>query len=433
MPKKIDPEVRSRALRLLQTHGQEYPSLTAASAAIAKQVGVGVETVRRWAVQAEVDAGARPGTTSEESAEIRKLKAENRQLREDVAILKAATNFLRGGTRPPQPMIIGFIDTLRANGFAVESICRVLREQGVAIAARTYRAWRTRRPAVRTVSDAVVVDAVRDAVWRTADDGRRRMTPEGLYGRVKMRAHLDRTVLPGVSHGAVDRAMRTLRHNGVRRSKGIRTTIPAADGIRAGDLLNRQFRADEPNRVWVTDFTYVRSWAGWVCVVFIVDVFSRRIVAWHASTSKSVELVTVPLRMALRQRRREGYPVKAAELIHHSDAGSQYTSVTLTERLALEDIAASIGSVGDAYDNALIESANGLYKSECIRTTIFHSGPYRTASDVEFATAGWVDWYNNRRLHSSIGHVPPIEYETLHYAGLITEDQPRLETARNLG
>jgi len=220
-------------------------------------------------------------------------------------------------------MIIGFIDSLRANGFAVESICRVLREQGVAIAARTYRAWKTRRPAPRTVSDAVVVDAVRDAVWRTGEDGRRRMTPEGLYGRVKMRAHLDRTVLPGVSHGAIDRAMRTLRHHGVRRSKGIRTTIPAADGIRAGDLLNRQFRADEPNRIWVTDFTYVRSWAGWVYVVFIIDVYSRRIVAWHASTSKSVELVTVPLRMALWQRRREGYPVKAAELIHHSDAGSQ--------------------------------------------------------------------------------------------------------------
>jgi len=321
MPKKIDPEVRARALRLLESHGQEYPSLTAASAAIAKQVGVGSETVRRWAVQAEVDAGARPGTTSEELAEIKKLKAENKQLREDVAIGEGGDDFLRGGTRPPQSMIVGFIDTLRATGFAVESICRVLREQGCMSAARTYRAWRTRRPAQRTVSDATVVDAVRDAVWRTEDDGRRRMTPEGLYGRVKMRAHLDRTVLPGVSYGSVDRAMTILRHNGIQRTKGIRTTIPAADGVRAGDLLNRQFRADEPNRVWVTDFTYCRTWAGWVYVVFIVDVFSRRIIFWHASTSKSVELVTVPLRMALWQRRKDGHPVKDAELIHHSDAG----------------------------------------------------------------------------------------------------------------
>lgn len=330
-------------------------------------------------------------------------------------------------------MIIGFVDSMRAKGFAVESICRVLREQGCQIAARTYRAWRARRPAARTVSDAYVVDAVRSVVWRTDADGRKKMTPQGLYGRVKMRAHLDRTTLPGVSYGAVDRAMKVLCHNGIRRAKGVRTTVQSADGVRAGDLLNRQFRADEPNRVWVTDFTYVRTWAGWVYVVFIIDVFSRRIVAWHASTSKTVDLVTIPLRMALWQRRREGHPVKAAELIHHSDTGSQYTSVTLTERLALEDIAASIGSVGDAYDNALVESANGLYKTECIRTTIFHSGPYKTITDVEFATAGWVDWYNTSRLHSSIGHLPPIEYETLHYADLTTEDRPQLEAAKNLG
>ncbi|MDV8079821.1 IS3 family transposase [Rhodococcus sp. IEGM 1370] len=433
MPKKIDPEVRARALRLLADHGAEYASLTAAAEAIAKQVGVGHETVRRWAVQAQVDAGARTGTTSKESAEIKKLKAENKQLREDVAILKAATNFLRGGTRPPQPMIMNFIDTLRANGYAVESICRVLRDQGCKIAARTYRAWRSRKPAARTVSDAHVVDAVRGAVWHTDEAGRRKMTPEGLYGRVKMHAHLDRTVLPGVSYGAVDRAMKVLCHNGIRRSKGIRTTIASADGVRATDLLNRQFSAAEPNRVWVTDFTYCRTWAGWVYVVFIIDVFSRRIVAWHASTSKTVDLVTIPLRMALWQRKREGHAVKAAELIHHSDAGSQYTSVMLTERLKLEEIAASIGSVGDAYDNALAESANGLYKTECIRTTIFHSGPYKTLSDVEYATAGWVEWYNNRRLHSSIGQMPPIEYETLHYSGLGTEDQPQLEAAQNLG
>ncbi|UPG69434.1 MULTISPECIES: IS3 family transposase [Gordonia] len=433
MPKKIDPEVRSRALRLLEAHGGEYTSLTAAAEAIAKQVGVGGETVRRWAVQAQVDAGARSGTTSKESAEIKHLKAENKQLREDVAILKAATNFLRGGTRPPQPMIVAFIDQMRSNGFAVESICRVLREQGCMVAARTYRAWRTRMPAARTVSDAHVVDAVRNVVWRTDDDGRRKMTPEGLYGRVKMRAHLHRTMLPGVSYGAVDRAMKMLGHNGIRRSKGVRTTVRSADGVRAEDLLNRQFSAAEPNRVWVTDFTYCRTWAGWVYVVFIIDVFSRRIVAWHASTSKTVELVTVPLRMALWQRKREGHPVKAAELIHHSDAGSQYTSVTLTERLRLEDIAASIGTVGDAYDNALAESVNGLYKTECIRTTIFHSGPYKTVSDVEFATAGWVDWYNNSRLHSSIGQIPPTELETLHYAGLGPEDQPTLEAAQNLG
>jgi putative transposase len=321
-------------------------------------------------------------------------------------------------------MIIAFIDQMRSKGAAVESICRVLREQGCQIAARTYRAWRSRRPAARTVTDAQTVDAVREVAWRVDHHGRRRMTPEGLYGRVKMRAHLDRTMMPGVSYGAVDRAMKALGLSGVRRSKGIRTTIPSADGIRAGDLLNRQFRAGEPNRVWVTDFTYVRTWAGWVYVVFIVDVFSRRIVAWHASTSKDVSLVTTPLRMALWQRDHDGHPVKDGELIHHSNAGSQYTSMRLTERLSLEHVAASIGSVGDAYDNALIESANGLYKTECIRTTIFHAAPYRTIADVEYATAGWIDWYNNRRLHGSLAMMTPVEFENAHYATLNREPQP---------
>jgi len=321
-------------------------------------------------------------------------------------------------------MMAGFIDTMKAKGHAVESICRVLREQGCQVAARTYRAWRTSAPAARTISDARVVDAVRTAAWTTDGDGRRKMTPEGLYGRRKMTALLRRTTVPGASAGSVDRAMRTLGLAGVRRDKGIRTTIPAKDGKRAGDLLDRDFTAEAPNRVWVTDFTYVRTWSGWVYVAFIVDVFAQRIVAWHAATNKETDLVMIPLRMALWERGREGQPAVPGELICHSDAGSQYTSIRFTEHLGLESISPSIGSVGDAYDNALMETINGLYKAECIRTTVFHEGPYRTIADVEFATAGWVDWYNNRRLHSTLGNVPPIEYEQVHYATLNREPQP---------
>lgn len=320
-------------------------------------------------------------------------------------------------------MMMGFIDAMKAEGHAVESVCRVLREQGCQVAARTYRAWRHGRVAARTMSDAQVVDAIRDIAWTLDAQGRRRLAPEGLYGRRKMTAYLRRTTMPEVSAGAVDRAMRTLGLAGVRRDKSIRTTIPAKDGTRAGDQLDRDFTATAPNRTWVTDFTYVRAWAGWVYVAFIVDVYAQRIVAWHASTSKQVELVMVPLRMALWQRDRDGHPAGPG-LIHHSDAGSQYTSVRLTEHLALEGITPSIGSVGDAYDNALMESINGLYKAECIRTTVFHAGPYKTIADVEYATAGWVDWYNNRRLHSSLGHVPPVEYEQDHYAALNREPQP---------
>ena len=149
---------------------------------------------------------------------------------------------------------MGFIDALRAEGHAVESICRVLREQDCRVAARTYRAWRTRRPAARTLSDAQVVNAIRDSAWTVDAEGRRVLAAEGLYGRRKMTAYLRRTTLPTVSSGAVDRAMRILGLRGVRRDKGIRTTIPAKDGKRAGDLLDRDFTAKAPNRVWVTDF-----------------------------------------------------------------------------------------------------------------------------------------------------------------------------------
>lgn len=323
--------------------------------------------------------------------------------------------------------MLGFIDTMRAEGHAVESIIRVLQAQGVKIAARTYRAHRQGIVAVRTITDAQVQDAVRAAAWTIVERNgtmRRVLTPEGLYGRRKMTALIRRTSIPGASRGAVDRAMRSLGLSGIRRDKGTRTTIPAKDGVRAGDLLNRDFTAPRPDHTWVMDFTYCRTWAGWVYVAFIVDVYSQRIVAWHAQTTKHVELVMIPLRMALWERARDGHPVQPEQLRAHSDAGSQYVSLAYTEKLALDGIAPSIGSVGDAFDNALMETINGLYKAECIRTTVFHEGPYKSIADVEYATAGWVDWYNSRRLHGSLGMASPDEFEQAHYATLNREPQP---------
>lgn len=320
---------------------------------------------------------------------------------------------------------MAFIDELRAEGHAVESVCRVLRDQGLQIAARTYRAWcQPARPvAARTVTDALVEAKVRELAWTVDDTGRRRLIPEGLYGRRKM-TPLVRRSLPDATPGAVDRAMRSLGLQGIRRSKGIRTTIPGKDGRRAGDLLNRDFTASAPNRTWVMDFTYVRAWTGFVYVAFVLDVFAQRIVAWNASTTKDTDLVMSPLRMAIWQRARDGHPIEPGELIGHADAGSQYTSIRFTEHLGIEGIRPSIGSVGDAFDNALMECVIGLYKTECIRTTVFHPDPYRTISDVEYATAGWVDWYNNRRLHSSLDYLTPAEYEQAHYATLNREPQP---------
>lgn len=325
--------------------------------------------------------------------------------------------------------MMGFIDLMRADGHAVESIIRVLRSQGVKIAARTYRAWKNQGAAARTITDAQVQDAVREAAWETVVTPtgvpRRKLRPEGLYGRRKMTAFIRRTAIAGASRGAVDRAMRALGLVGVSRAKTIRTTIQAKDGIRAGDLLNRDFTAPRPNHTWVADFTYVRAWSGWVYVAFIVDVYAQRVLAWHAATTKHTDLVTTPLRMALWERDRQGHSVQRDQLRAHSDAGSQYTSIAYTDKLAWEGIAPSIGSVGDAYDNALMETINGLYKAECIRTTVFHEGAYKTIADVEHATAGWVDWYNNERLHGSLNMVSPNEFESAYYATLTRVSQPK--------
>ena len=207
------------------------------------------------------------------------------------------------------------------------------------------------------------------------------------------------------------------RLSGVVRDRKHRTTIPGGKNARrAPDMLDRDFTAAVPNRKWVTDFTYCRTWSGFVYVAFVIDCFSRAIVGWHAATVKDTAMVTTALKMALWRRDHAEHRVVAG-LIHHSDAGSQYTSIAFAETLVLEGIAASVGSVGDADDNALAETTIGLFKTEAVgRGSPFLNGPLRTIDDVEYATMEWVDWFNNRRLHSVLGRVPPEEYEAAHYA-----------------
>lgn len=223
------------------------------------------------------------------------------------------------------------------------------------VAARTYRAWKHAAASDRDHTDAVVIDAL------LATAG----TPESMYGRRKMTALLRRRGL-AVSARRVDRLMRELGMRGRTRGRGVRTTIPDKNATRAPDLLDRDFTAPAPNLRWVADFTYVRTWAGFCYVSFVIDCYSRAIVGWHAATTKTTPLVTTALRMGLWRRDRAGQPAGDG-LIHHSDAGSQFTSVSFAETLALEGIAASIGSIGDAYDNALAESTIGLFKNEAIR------------------------------------------------------------------
>lgn len=326
-------------------------------------------------------------------------------------------------------MIVGFIDEQRAAGRGVESICRALREQGLPVAPRTYRAWKSRPAAARTLDDARIVDALRGL--RTGGPGAR-PRPEVLYGRRKMTAWLARNGFPDVSKHTVDRLMRQERMRGLVRGRKMRTTIAAKDGQRAADLLNRRFRTHAPNRAWVTDFTYVPTWSGFTYVAFVIDLYSRAIVGWSASTVKDVAFVEACLAMALWRRDHTGRPITAG-LIHHSDAGSQYTSIRFTETLALEGLSASIGTVGDAYDNAVAESVFGLFKNEALAPgSPFRAGPLRTLSDVEKITTDYVDWYNNQRLHSLLDNSTPEEFEQAYYAhqtGSPTGDAANEKTA----
>lgn len=302
---------------------------------------------------------------------------------------------------------------MRTEGHGVELICDVLREQGLAVTSRSYRAWKTRPPSSRTIDDAAVVAVLRKL--RELDE-KGRPKPEVLYGRRKMTAWLRRKGFPGISKHTVDRLMRDEGMNGLIRGRRTRTTIPGKDGQRAGDQLNRDFNSPRPNHAWVTDFTYVPTWSGFVYVAFAIDLYSRAIVGWEVSTIKDTAFVERCLKMALWRRDHTDRPVLPG-MIHHSDAGGQGTSIRFTETVALEGLVASIGSVGDAYDNAAAETVMGLFKNEAIATeSPFRVGPLRTLPDVEEITFAWVDWYNNDRLHSTLGNVPPEEYEQNYYA-----------------
>ena len=303
--------------------------------------------------------------------------------------------------------MIEFIDEFKER-FGVEPICAVLREQGCGIAPSTFYAAKTRPPSARAVRDAEVMIEIR-RVWEDRRRGRR------LYGARKVWRQLQRDGIE-VGRGRVERLMRAEGLVGARRDKMFRTTRRDPSAARSADLVQRQFRASRPNELWVVDFTYVPTWSGMAFTAFVTDVFSRRIVGWRTSASMPTELPLDALEMALWTRDRDGEPVRG--VVHHSDAGSQYTSIRYSNRLDDAGAVASIGSVGDSYDNALAESVIGLYKRECVR----HDGPFRTVDELELATLSWVDWFNHDRLHGELGHVTPIEFE----ATLNAQPQPRL-------
>ena len=225
-----------------------------------------------------------------------------------------------------------------------------------------------------------------------------------LRGAFKVWRQLNREGF-SVARCTVERLMRQMGLRGVVRGRKCKTTFADESASRPLDLVNREFHAEAPNQLWVADLTYVATWRGFVYVAFVIDTFARRIVGWRVSGSLRTDLALDALEQALHMR------PDTTGLVHHSDRGVQYLSIRYTERLAEFGIESSVGTVGDSYDNALAETIIGLYKTEVIR----RRGPWRGIEAVEFATLEWVDWFNNRRLLGSIGHVPPAEYEMEYY------------------
>jgi putative transposase len=230
-----------------------------------------------------------------------------------------------------------------------------------------------------------------------------------VYGADKIWHQLNREGID-VARCTVERLMKRLGLAGVRRGKVVRTTMPDKAVPCPLDRVNRQFRADRPNQLWVSDFTYVSTWQGWLYVAFVIDVFARRIVGWRVSRSMRTDFVLDALEQALYARQ----PELSDALIHHSDRGSQYVSIRYTERLGEAGIEPSVGSRGDSYDNALAETINGLYKAELIH----RRAPWKTMEAVELATLEWVSWFNHHRLLEPIGYIPPAEAEANYYQQL---------------
>lgn len=289
--------------------------------------------------------------------------------------------------------MISFIDDHK-DEFGVEPICREL-----PIAPQTYYAAKDRAPSARSVSDAAI----------TVEIQRVHEANYGVYGARKVHAELNREGHP-VARCTVERLMRAAGLRGVLRDRSPRTTKPAPETDRPADLVEREFTASAPDRLWVADITYIRTFAGWVYASFVIDVFSRRVVGWQLSTSLHTDLALDALEMGLWSRTRAGRDLSA--LIHHSDRGVQYRAIRYTQRLADAGAVASVGSRGDSYDNALAEAFNSLFKAELIR----NRGPWKSIEELEFAVAEYIDWFNHRRLHGQIGHVPPVEIETAYYA-----------------
>ncbi|MBN9225469.1 MULTISPECIES: IS3 family transposase [unclassified Microbacterium] len=397
MNRKYSPEMRERALRMLAETRPSHPNMMSAVRHVAGLLGMSPETLRLWQRRYEVDAGAKPGVTTEAAQRIKQLEKENAELRKANEILKAASVFFAKGARPPLTEMIRFINEYR-DRFGVELICRMLRPavQGF-LTSRGYRAAVGRAPSARQLKDELLVPEV----------ARLHAENYGVYGRRKMHALLRRQGWE-IGRDQTERLMRLAGVRGVRKSNRVFTTRSDKTATLPGDLVNRRFTAPAPRRLWVCDVTYVATWSGFAYVAFVTDVYSRRIVGWNVAATLKAEIL--PLQALDMAAWDAGGDLTG--LTHHSDHGSNYMAMVYTDRIVELGAIPSTGTVGDSYDNALAEAINNLYKTELIR----QRGPWRTVEQVELATLEWVWWWNNSRLHGELDMRTPAEVEQAYYA-----------------
>jgi putative transposase len=293
-------------------------------------------------------------------------------------------------------MKVAFIDSQKQE-HGVQPVLQALQDTPAQIAPSTYYAAKTRPLSARSVRDDALTARIEQIHHENYD----------VYGARKIWHELHRQGLP-VARCTVERLMRGCGLRGLLRDKSPRTTRPAAEAGRPADLVKRNFTAQHPNQLWVADLTYVRTSVGWVYAAFVLDAHSRLIVGWQVATSLYTDLALDALKMAVWRRENQG--AELHKLVHHSDRGVQYRAIRYAQRLAEAGAVASVGSKGDSYDNAMAEAFNSLFKAELVR----NKGPWRGLDDLEMATVEYIDWYNNRRLHGELGHVPPAEYEAIH-------------------
>ena len=303
------------------------------------------------------------------------------------------------------------MDSVKEAHGGVQPVLEALQDTPAQIASSTYYAVKSRAVSARAVRDEQVSEQITQ-VWQDNLE---------VYGARKVWHEMNRQGHQ-VARCTVERLMRRAGLRGVLRDKHPRTTRPAAETERPADLVDRDFTASRPNELWVADLTYVRTASGWVYVAFVLDVYARMITGWQVATSLYTDLALDALQMGIWRREHAGQDLTG--LINHSDRGVQYREIRYTRRLAEAEAVSSVGNTGDSNDNSMAEALNSLYKAELVRGPKYRrSGPWRGIDDLEIATAEWVDWYNQRRLHGELGHVPPAEYEAAYWDSHSTADQ----------